>query len=131
MWRGSPVVEAVYVNRLLTGSLPQALPPTEPHRSYAAPEQLLSCSVNKSKPWCNVRSNSIYVGYSNKCAQGKKTTVNVVGRRLHPYCFVQACLKMCLFKSSEKQHDHLVWLASTKLVYQFVTAGSKGKSLSA
>lgn len=35
MWRGSPAVEAVYVNRLLTGSPPQASPPTEPHRSYA------------------------------------------------------------------------------------------------
>lgn len=34
MQQGSPVVEAVYVNRLLTSSLPRALPPTEQHRSY-------------------------------------------------------------------------------------------------
>ena len=74
MQQGSPLVEAVNVNRLLTGSLPQALPPTEQHRRlHAAPEQLLSSSVNKSKLRCNVRSNSIYVGYSHKRTRGKET----------------------------------------------------------
>lgn len=29
---------------------------------HTAPQQLLSCSVNKSKPRCNVRSNSVCVG---------------------------------------------------------------------
>lgn len=67
MWRGSPEVEAVYAHRLLTG--PPAWGFTShwgTHELHTAPELLLSCSVNKSECWCNFRSTSVYVGFSNK-----------------------------------------------------------------
>lgn len=64
---------------------------------HAAPEQLLSSSVNKSKLRCNVRSNSIYVGYSNKRTRGKETKWS--GEGAAPILFLNELVWKCLFGS--------------------------------
>lgn len=86
MQQGSPVVEAVYVNRLLTSSLPRALPPTEQHRSYTLHLNSF-CPPVLIKASCDVMSDPTPFMYGTvTSAQGEKK-LNGPGRGLHPYCF--------------------------------------------